>query len=35
MDERSEDNLSSIGDRKCHPQDEDEFENVVEGCDED
>jgi len=31
LDQRSEDDLSATGLRKSHPQDEDEFEGVVEG----
>jgi len=28
--ERSEDDLSAVGDGKCHPQNQDEFEDIVE-----
>ena len=31
VEERSEDNLSAVGDGKGHPQDKDELEDVVEG----
>ena len=30
VEERLEDNLSAIGDRESHPQDQDELEDVVE-----
>jgi hypothetical protein len=32
VEEGSEDDLSAIGDRERHPEDQDKLEDVVEGC---
>ena len=32
LDDRSEDDTGAVGDRESHPEDEDELEGVVEGC---
>jgi hypothetical protein len=34
VEEGSEDNLGAIGDGKGHPENQDELEDVVEGCQE-
>lgn len=33
LDDRSEDDLSAVGDWKSHPENKDELEDVVECCD--
>lgn len=32
MDQGVEDDLSTVGDREGHPKDQNELEDVVEGC---
>jgi hypothetical protein len=32
LDERAEDNLGAVGHGESHPEDQNEFEGVVEGC---